>query len=103
MASLPEIKNAGFFRDAAEMKPFAMNNPYFRQYILGKSGMGYILFSSSSKLSIDLTGDHANYNLSWINPTTGEIVQSKIRVTGDVVSSVSAPFEGAAVARLSKK
>lgn len=103
LTSLPEIKNTGFFKDAAEMKPLAMNNPESKQYVLGENGMGYILFSSSSKLSIDLTGDHVNYNLSWIIPTTGEIVQSKIRVTGGIVSAISAPFEGTMVAWLSKK
>jgi len=102
LTSLPAIGNTNFFKDAANMRPLVLSNPDSKQYVLGENGMGYILFSSSSKLSIDLTADHANYYLNWIIPSTGEIVQSKIRVTGGVVTTIIAPFDGAVVAWLYK-
>jgi hypothetical protein len=103
LTSLPAIKHSAFTKNAAEMKPMVMNNRDSRQYVLGKNGLGYILFSASSKLTLDLTGDPTKYHLYWINPANGEIVQSNIHVAGGVVSEISAPFKGAVVAWLFKK
>ena len=102
LASLPVIKDPRFLKDAAEMSCLTMKGLSSKVYALGKSGVGYILFSESKNLSIDLHNDHNYYNLQWINLTTGEMSAAGIRVTGNGNITISSPFEGAAVAWLSK-
>jgi len=102
-ASLPAIKDDAFFEDAAVMKSVTMKNPSSQQYVLGKKGSGYIIFCEKRNIVIDLPDDRNKYSLQWINPSTGEIIHSKFRITGGTAISVDAPFEGAAVAWLSKK
>ena len=102
LASLPVIREDRFFSDATEMEIVNMENPNSQQYVLGKKGTGYIIFSESGKLKIDLLTDQNNYKLKWINPSTGEIIQLKIRVSGGTAMSINAPFEGAAVAWIYK-
>jgi hypothetical protein len=100
---MPEIKNPDFLREAAEMNPIAMSRGDSKQYVLGKKGVGYILFSATSIVYVDLRDDRTVYNLSWINPSTGAVVQSKIKVKGGVSTVLKAPLEGNLVAWLSVK
>lgn len=102
LASIPQIKEARFLRDAAEMSSLTMKDLENKVYALGKAGTGYILFSESKNLSIDLDNDHNNYNLHWINPATGEIQSAEIRVTGSLITTITAQFEGPVVAWLTK-
>ena len=103
LASLPPIADPSFLKEAAEMKPAVSENSGQKQYVLGKTGTGYIIFCESGNVKIDLSDDKNNYQLKWINPSTGEIIQSEIQLTGGTVSSNKAPFEGAVVAWILKK
>ena len=103
LASLPEIQDKNFLKDAAEMKIVRMENPKSKQYVLGKKGTGYILFCESPTMQIDLSGDKNSYDLKWINPASGEIFGTKTRLSGRKSTEVNAPFEGAAVAWIYKK
>lgn len=103
LASLPAIADRSFFKDAAEMKPTVSENSGQKQFVLGKKGIGYIIFCESENVKIDLSDDKSNYQLKWINPSTGEILKSEIQLTGGTVSSNKAPFEGAVVAWILKK
>ncbi len=102
LASIPEIKNEQFFLDAAEMKTITMKASASKQYVLGKEGTGYIIFSESGKVTIDLANDQNQYNLNWINPSTGEIKSFETKVKGGTVNSVDAPGDGPVVAWLSR-
>jgi hypothetical protein len=101
-AALPSIKDNRFFVNAAEMSSITMNNPQAKQYVLGKSGTGYIVFGESKKIVLDLSNDKNSYYLQWINPANGEISPANIRVTGGKTSSLDAPSEGPNVAWLFK-
>ncbi|MEI7829444.1 MAG: DUF6298 domain-containing protein [Prolixibacteraceae bacterium] len=103
LASLPEIKNPDFLREAAQLNPLTMNRGGSKQYVLGKKGVGYFLFSANSNVNVNLRDDQTVYHLSWINPTTGAVVQSKTGVRGGVSTDLKAPFEGSVVAWLSVK
>ena len=102
LASVPQIKDARFLKDAAEMSSLTLKGSQSKVYALGKTGTGYILFSESKNLSIDLDNDHNNYNLHWINPATGDIQNAEMQLTGGLNVTLSAPFEGPVVAWLSK-
>ena len=103
LTSLPAIADHSFFKDAAEMQPVVPKNEGQKQYMLGKKGTGYIIFCESPKMNIDLSGDRNNYNIKWINPSTGEIVQVKKRISGGTKTTVEAPFEGSVVAWICRK
>lgn len=102
-ASLPVINAGAFFENAAEMSVIKMENPKAKQYVLGKAGTGYIIFCESPEIKVDLSDDHNNYSLHWINPSTGAILNSEIRISGSVTTSIKAPFEGAVVGWLCKE
>ena len=84
------------------MSSLTLKGSQSKVYALGKTGTGYILFSESKNLSIDLDNDHNNYNLHWINPATGDIQNAEMQLTGGLNVTLSAPFEGPVVAWLSK-
>ncbi|MGD9931842.1 MAG: DUF6298 domain-containing protein [Mangrovibacterium sp.] len=99
LSPLPAIGDEQFFRDAAEMKSFSQGKADQKQYLLGTTGTGYIIFSQTPSVKIKLTGDTKNYQLDWIHPSTGEIIRTYSTVTGKA-TVVTAPFEGPAVAWL---
>ena len=103
LVSLPAINETKFLEDAAKMNPLINQNIDTTQFVLGKQGLGYVIFSHTGRLKIDLTGDRSRYVLKWINPSTGQILPSKMRIPGNVATATKAPFEGAAVAWLSKQ
>jgi len=102
IAFLPVINNNTFFRNTTEMSCVIMKNPKSQQYVLGTKGTGYIIFCASKNIKINLSDDKNNYSLKWINPSTGEILCSKVRIAGNTATSVDAPFEGESVAWLCK-
>ncbi len=102
LASLPEIKDDRFFRNAAEMTYMDIINSPSKQYALSKPGIGYIIFSETNKLTIDLSNDKNTYLLKWINPATGEIKSSEMRVKGGAINTIDAASDGPVVAWLLK-
>jgi hypothetical protein len=103
LASLPVIRDIRFLEQASEMKSIDMNIPSAKQYVLGKEGLGYIIYSESQHMIVDLSTDHKSYRLKWINPSTGEIQNTEVKVTGGKLNSLDAPFPGPAVAWLTGK
>jgi len=101
--SLSSIADHSFLKNAAEMSVIDNKYQTSQQFVLGKKGTGYIIFSDSGKINVDLSEDINNYQLKWINPTTGEITLSNINVSGGIRNSFIAPVKGAFVAWLIKK
>lgn len=103
LTSLPAIKDDAFLINAADMTTIVTDEKSIPQYyMIGKKGSGYIIYSGSGDIKSELNGDKTNYNLKWINPVTGEVINTKIRFTRGTQVSAKAPFGGAAVAWLSK-
>jgi len=102
LASLPKIEDRTFFEEASKMECLTMKNSLTEQYVLGKKDSGYILFSESGKLNVDLSGDKNSYTIKWINPNSGAILDSKIKISDGITNPLEAPFAGAAVAWLVK-
>lgn len=102
LAGLPKIADKAFLKNALKMKDLTLKDPNPQRYVLGDKGAGYIIFSESGKIDLDLTGDKNSYTLKWINPSTGAVLSSKSKVAGAKKSSFENPSKGAAVAWLSK-
>ncbi|MFC4400121.1 DUF6298 domain-containing protein [Mariniflexile soesokkakense] len=101
LASMPSINNEAFFKDALKMESYIEEVEGNKNYILGKQGLGYIVFSENSEIVIDLKSDSNSYKLDWINPTTGELIKTKSKV-GKAIANLKAPIEGAVVAWIHK-
>lgn len=102
LAPLPRIEDRRFTEAAAHMEPLTMQTSGAPQYVLGKKGVGYIVYLEWASLDIDLTGDPARYTLKWIDPATGAILPVSKKVTGGKSFSIQAPAEGPVVAWLLK-
>jgi hypothetical protein len=96
LATLPKIGDRTFFENVVKMERLMMKNSD-PQYVLGKKGFGYIIFSETGKLKINFPDDKTNYNVKWINPSTGEIITAKNKMTGGIPNSFEAPFDGPGV------
>jgi hypothetical protein len=99
IAGLPPIKDKTFFENVVNMEQIMIKNSN-SQYTLGKKGTGYIIFSETGKFKFDFPGDKTKYNVKWINPSTGEITAEKNKMTGGLLNSFVAPFDGPGVAWL---
>lgn len=102
LAAIPVIADKKFFEDAVGMENMPNEKMSPKQYVLGKKGVGYIVFCENSKLTLDLSKDKSNYTLQWINPSTGEIIPSKKHVSGAVIQNFEAPLKGPVVAWVSR-
>lgn len=100
LANLPVINDKAFFEDALQMERLSWKSGDTQAYILGKKETGYIIFSESGKVNIDISGDKTIYQLKWINPATGEIVSTPKKISVSRKNSFEAPFGGSAVAWL---
>jgi hypothetical protein len=100
VASLPEINDRKFFNEAAKMEALANANVDSSQYVLGKKGVGYIIYLTCGQTEINLPDDKSRYYLKWVNPSTGEMVAMKKKISTRISNVIKAPFDGPAVAWL---
>ena len=103
LATLPPIQDKRFFEDAAKMERLLTKNLDTLQFVLGKKGTGYIIFSESKKVKIDLSDDKDSYELRWINPSSGEIIHDKKMIEGGKLIEVEGAMESGVVVWLVKK
>ncbi len=99
LASMPMIDDGQIFEDAIEMESYTSEYSGNKAYVLGKKGLGYIVFSENPETNIDLKDDPKIYTLDWINPETGEMVKSDVQIKGHF-SNVNGPIKGPVVAWL---
>ncbi|WP_201300865.1 DUF6298 domain-containing protein [Sunxiuqinia indica] len=102
LETLP-VTDDSLLQNAIEMSPLANKKDDVAQYALGKKGAGYIVYSKSTDLQIDLTHDSTTYLVNWVNPLTGELLKSKTEITGGKIITLKAPFKGDAVCWLKIK
>ncbi|WP_294071601.1 DUF6298 domain-containing protein [Proteiniphilum sp. UBA1028] len=100
LAAIPRVADPDFLRAAARMKPSVQIVDGMPQYLLGRKGNGYIVFSNRPSFSIDLGKDSHPYKLVWIHPESGETIHTGELVEGGGKIEVRAPFENEAVAWL---
>ena len=87
---LPEINNDRFLKDAAN---FEVMDSREGNYILGKKNAGYIIYSFTNELDVDLSNDNQVFAYAWINPDTGEIQTSKEELKGGQQHKLVSPFK----------
>ncbi|MFL1011650.1 DUF6298 domain-containing protein [Flavisericum labens] len=102
LASMPQIKESKFLEDAIKMESYTTETDNSKSYVLGKKGLGYIVFTENEKINLDLKSDNGAYRLYWINPKTGEVIPTNM-VVDNSTKSINSPEEGPIVAWLRKE
>lgn len=90
-AQIPKIADANFYKEAINMKSISQTISGNQQYILGKKGLGYIIFSRSAEIQIDLSDDNSNYVVQWIDPISGKILPDKENIDGGKLQAIKIP------------
>ena len=100
-SSLPNIPAtpAGFLADLAGTQPVAGEGAY----ILAAKGKTYIVYNESGKtVPVDLNGVAGEFQVRWINPRTGALLQQEEKISGGKLVQLQCPQQGAVVAWVHK-
>ena len=57
----------------------------------GKKALGYIAYTQSGAVELDLSGDKTVYRLRWIDPASGNVLGKTQRIRGGELLSLEAP------------
>ena len=93
LCNIPEVKAPKFFENALKMS--ALDDVKWAEdcWVTGAPGVGYIAYTGSEDLTLDLQGDKRSYRLQWIDPDSGESLGKPQRArSGD---TLKAPAENA--------
>jgi hypothetical protein len=95
-AKVPPVDGVPFYETASSLLPMESQSIDDVQWTLGAAGKGYIVYTMNGEVKLDLSADKRKYKVSWINPVTGELIQTKglmKRVSGGEVCVLKAPEE----------
>ena len=103
LCSIPKVNIPRFYIDALQMKPMGTMTSAGRYWGMGKPETGYIVFSKSSEISLDLSRDKGSYTVRWINPETGVQTGKAQKVVAGGIVTLHTPSAGDYVVWLSRK
>jgi hypothetical protein len=71
------------------------------QYTLADPGIAYAMYSDATRsVSVDLSGYAGEFEVTWLNPRSGQRIRGESVTGGGTVSLGSAPFTGDAAVRV---
>lgn len=88
MCSLPEVKAPNFFENALKMS--ALDDVRWAEncWVSGAAGVGYVAYTTSSEITLNLQGDKRSYRCQWIDPITGDSLGKVARAkSGDTLKA----------------
>ena len=89
LCQIPQTVQApNFYTNALDMSPLYGGQAF---WIAGKKALGYIAYTQSGRVELDLSGDPAAYRLQWIDPGNGATLGKSSRIRGGDVLSLEAP------------
>ena len=100
LPNLPAGLEKSFLKEAAQMS--VVKSQSDNQYILGNPDKGYIVYSKTGEVSIDLSANGKTFVAKWINPSTGESAVGE-KIKGGRNVTLKAPKSGTTVLWLSAK
>ena len=74
MADIPFVSQT-FFQAASQMQ--SMDQSAKGQWVLVKKGVGYIFYSNSGTVNVDMNGWSGSYIATWINPKDGKEIKTE--------------------------
>ena len=88
MADIPYVSQA-FFQSASQMQ--SMDQSAKGQWGLVKKGIGYIIYSSSGSVNVDMSGWSGSYKAAWIDPKDGKEIKTETMDGGKNIEMKSGP------------
>ncbi len=95
MCALPAVADPAFWTKTLPMAPQPELTVPGKQWGMGASGTGYVVYCASEVLDLPLAADRASYRLRWIDPQTGAWIGKAQRIRGGATQSLPAPRPGA--------
>jgi len=96
LPALPATTDKQFLSDASAMKSIDLPGSPKDQWALGNAAKGYIVYSNSSVVHLDLAAN-ASYKAKWIDPKTGEALPGEEQVKGGNSVEIKSPKSGEAI------
>jgi len=100
LACLPVIKDKSFLQEASAMSALTELNTE-KQYVLGNPEKGYIIYTEDGDLNLNINNNN-KYTLLWINPKTGEVINTKQVIKGNEEIKITTPDKSAGVVWIKK-
>jgi len=98
MPNVPTIADPRFMADAGQMQPLELPQKPANQWALGNDKTGYIIYSeSAAPVQLDLTKATGTFQVSFVNPKTGQVTKSNEIVKGGGVVTLKSQSTGAEV------
>ena len=89
LCQIPQaVQAAGFYVNALSMSPLFGGKDF---WVAGKKALGYIAYTQSGAVELDLSGDKTSYRLRWIDPASGNVLGKTQRIRGGELLSLEAP------------
>jgi hypothetical protein len=90
--SLPAEVDPGLLSALPRMRPFEPSGPSARQFALAEPGRHYLVYSRPGEaIKLDLSADHATFEVRRLDPRTGQVVASEDAVQGGSMVDLTAP------------
>ncbi len=104
LASIPEISNPQFLKDAISMKPMDLVRSFEGQLLLGNPDKGYIIYNASGKpVHLNLKKTSGRFFVYTLNPVNGTVSKKTKTIRGGNVVTLGSTGEGKEVIWLSRK
>lgn len=91
MCAVPAVADKAFSKAVLGMSALDCMSVPGRQWGMGKAGLGYVVYSESGSVVLDLTSDTRSYRLRWIDPVTGAFMGKAVRVKGGAKTVLEVP------------
>jgi hypothetical protein len=101
LPALPATTDKQFLSDASAMKSIDLPGSPKDQWALGNAAKGYIVYSNSDIIHLDLAAN-ASYKAKWIDPKTGEALPGDQQVKGGNGVEIKSPKSGEAILWLTR-
>ena len=90
LPALPATTDKQFLNDVSTMKGIDLPGNPKDQWALGNAAKGYIVYSNSDTIHLDLAAN-ASYKAKWIDPKTGEALPGEKQVKGSKDIEIKTP------------
>ena len=89
LAKVPPVDGIPVYELASDFEPIEFQTHNQHQWVMGKTGKGYIAYCFRQEVTFDLQHDkRQKYKIAWIDPTSGKILE-KGKITSGKSSTIT--------------
>jgi hypothetical protein len=101
LANIPAVADATFSSSIATMIP--VNSPATDLYTLAHENKGYLVYSNTGEVQVDLSKATGAFKVKWIDPANGQLIGKEEKVSGGKVVTLKSSKSGNVVVWLVRK